>query len=150
MSMALRRTVTPGLMFFLFAFGFLVSCSKKNDTQQPVIPYVMVNFFIMPNTTQFIELNHIGGYVPVTGGYRGIIIYRKSENEFMAFDRACAYDPTADSAQVRVDVSGITCYCPKCKSKYILLDGSPYEGPTQWPLKQYRTNYDGTYLYITN
>jgi len=141
----------PGkLVIAVFLMAVLVSCSKKSDVSQPEIPYVTVNFFINPNSTQYLELNHIGGYVPVTGGYRGIIIYRKTENEFIALERACAYDPTADSAQVRVDVSGITCYCPKCKSKYILLDGSPYAGPTQWSLKQYRTNYDGTYLYITN
>ena len=109
-----------------------------------------MNIVINPNSTQFIELNHVGGSVPVTGGYRGIIIYRKSEVEFMAFERACSYDPTADSARVRIDVSGILCYCPKCKSKYILLDGTPYDGPSHWALKQYRTNYDGTYLYIVN
>ena len=145
-----RRSCQRGMIFLILLLAGLFSCSKKNDSQQPEIPYVYVSFVITPNSTTYIELNHIGGYVPVTGGYRGIIIYRKSENEFLAFERACAYDPTADSAQVRVDVSGITMTCPKCKSKYIILDGSPYGGPTQWSLKQYRTNYDGTYLYITN
>ncbi|MCX6283872.1 MAG: hypothetical protein NTW31_06540 [Bacteroidetes bacterium] len=144
------RPFRTGLVLLLLLAALVFSCSKKGDEQQPQIPYVAVNFVINPNSTQFLELNHIGGYVPVTGGYRGIIIYRKSETEFMAYERACAYDPTADSAQVRMDVSGVTCYCPKCKSKYIILDGSPYEGPSHWSLKQYRTNYDGTYLYVSN
>jgi len=146
----MKRSVRFGLVLLVFSVVALISCSKKNQNQQPDIPYVVVNFSINPNSTQYIELNHVGGYVPVTGGYKGIIIYRKSETEFMAYERACPYDPTADSSQVRVDASGITCHCPQCKSKYILLDGSAYSGPTQWPLKQYRTNYDGTYLYITN
>ncbi len=145
-----ERPVRTGLVLLLFLPALIFSCAKKSDEQQPQIPYVAVNFVINPNSTQFIELNHIGGYVPVTGGYRGIIIYRKSETEFMAYERACAYDPTADSAQVRMEVSGVTCYCPKCKSKYIILDGSPYQGPSHWALKQYRTNYDGTYLYVSN
>ena len=146
----MKRFVKPAVILpFLFAL-IVISCSKKEDSQRPEIPYVIVNFFITPNSTQFIELNHIGGSVTVTGGYKGIIIYRKTENEFMAFERACAYDPTADSSQVRIEVSGITCNCPKCKSKYILLDGSPFQGPSQWALKQYRTNYDGTYLYVSN
>lgn len=146
----IKTSIKFGLLLLFPAVFTLWSCSKKEDVQQPEIPYVVVNFFVMPNSTQYIELNHIGGNVTVTGGYKGIIIYRKTENEFMAFERACAYDPVADSSQVRVEVSGITCYCPKCKSKYILLDGSPYEGPSRWALKQYRTSYDGTYLYISN
>ncbi|MCX6287057.1 MAG: hypothetical protein NTY96_08080 [Bacteroidetes bacterium] len=146
----MRGSIRRGSVLALFLLVFLFSCSKKSNEQQPEIPYVVVNFVINPNSTQYIELNHIGGYVPVTGGYKGILIYRKTETEFMAFERACAYDPTADSAQVRMDASGITCYCPKCKSKYIILDGSPYEGPSHWALKQYRTNYDGSYLYVMN
>lgn len=146
----MKRSIPRRFLFLVMFITVMFSCSKKSQDQGPEIPFVAVNFVISPNSTQYIELNHMGGYVTVTGGYRGIIIYRKSENEFMAYERACAYDPTADSAQVRVDVSGITMTCPKCKSKYIILDGSPYGGPTQWPLKQYRTNYDGTYLYITN
>ncbi len=146
----MKRSIAPGVIFLLLSAAVLFSCAKKNSTTQPEIPYVAVNFAINPNSTQYIELNHIGGVVTVTGGYRGIIIYRASETEFMAFERACTYDPTGDSAQVRVDVSGITAHCPQCKSKYILTDGSAYNGPTQWPLKQYRTNYDGTYLYVTN
>lgn len=138
------------LLFAILLLTALFSCKKTTEEQQPEIPFVMVNFVIMPNSTQYIELNQPGGVVTVTGGYRGIIIYRKTENEFMAYERACAYDPTADSARVQIESSGITCVCPKCKSKYILLDGSPFEGVSRWPLKQYRTNYDGTYLYITN
>lgn len=148
----MKKTLIVPFFLLLVVTVVSTSCKKSEEASQPVteIPYVVVNFFVSPNSTQYIELNHIGGCVTVTGGYKGIIIYRKTENEFMAFERACPYDPLADSSQVRVDVSGITCYCPKCKSKYILLDGSPYEGPSQWPLKQYRTNYDGTYLYISN
>ena len=146
----MKRYILPGLFLLVFLVTALFSCSKKNQNQQPNIPYVAVNFVINPNSTQYIELNHAGGWVPVTGGYRGIIIYRVSETEFMTYERACPYDPTADSAQVRVDASGIICHCPQCKSKYILTDGSVFNGPTQWPLKQYHTNYDGTNLYITN
>jgi nitrite reductase/ring-hydroxylating ferredoxin subunit len=144
------KPAPKGLLVACIVITLLSACKKSSEEQQPAIPYIPVSFSINPNSTQYIELNHIGGWVPVTGGYRGIIIYRKSETEFMAYERACAYDPTADSAQVRVENSGITCYCPKCKSKYVLLDGSPYSGPSHWALKQYRTVYDGMFLYVTN
>jgi nitrite reductase/ring-hydroxylating ferredoxin subunit len=137
-----------GFLFICLIFMILLSCKKED--QAPAMPYVTVNFTLNPNSTQFIELNHVGGWVPVTGGYRGIIIYRLSETDFMAYERACPYEPTADSAQVRVDNSGILCVCPRCKSKYLLLDGSVTSGPSHWPLKQYHTIYDGTFLYVTN
>ena len=71
-------------------------------------------------------------------------------DEFMAFERACPYDFEAEEARIEVDTSEITCYCPSCLSKFIMFDGTPYDGPSPYPLKQYQTVYNGTYLYISN
>lgn len=129
---------------------FLTSASCKKETQAPSIPYVYVNFSLNPNGTQYLQLNAVNGWETVTGGYNGILIFRKSLSEFVAFERACPYDPTASGAQVRVDKSGITCYCPVCGSKFIMTDGTPYAGPSPYPLKQYTAVYDGYLLYISN
>ncbi len=128
----------------------IISGSCKKDEQQPEIPYVYVNFSLNPNSTLYIHLNPVNGWETVSGGYKGILIFRKSVNEFAAFERACPNDPLENGAQVRVDDSGITCYCPVCGSKFIMVDGTPYEGPSHYPLKQYSTMYDGSMLYITN
>ena len=130
------------LIFFLFG------CSKNENKSE--IPVVMVNFSINPNSTEYIQLNSIPGWVYVTGGYHGIIIYRISVNDFMAFERACPYDWESSNARVEVDNSGIMAICPECKSKFILLDGSPSEGVSPYPLKQYSTTYDGNLLYVYN
>jgi len=131
--------------FFLF---FNPGCSKEE--QSPDIPYVYVNFSLNPNSTEYINLNVINGWETVTGGYQGILIFRSSQNEFMAFERACPYDPLVTGAQIRVEDSGITCYCPICHSKYIMTDGTPFEGPSHFSLKQYTTTYDGLLLYVYN
>ncbi|MEI6433930.1 MAG: hypothetical protein WCP32_03725 [Bacteroidota bacterium] len=137
------------LLLFLIAMVIIaVSCKKEEN--QTEIPFVNVNFSINPNSTQYINLNAVNGWETVSGGYNGILIFRKSINEFSAFERACPYDPLVQGAQVRVDDSGITCFCPVCNSKYIMVDGTPYEGPSRYPLKQYTTIYDGSILYITN
>lgn len=128
----------------------IISGSCKKDEQQPEIPYVYVNFSLNPNSTLYIHLNPVNGWETVSGGYKGILIFRKSVNEFAAFERACPNDPLENGAQVRVDDSGITCYCPVCGSKFIMVDGTPYEGPSHYPLKQYSAMYDGSMLYITN
>ena len=127
-----------------------IAFSCKKDEPAPEIPYIYVNFSLNPNSTTYINLNVVNGWETVSGGYNGILIFRKSVTEFTAFERACPYDPTKKGAQVRVDQSGITCYCPICGSKYIMLDGTPYEGPSHYSLKQYTTVYDGTTLFVSN
>jgi nitrite reductase/ring-hydroxylating ferredoxin subunit len=141
----------PGILAVAVLAGllaFATGCGKENS--QPQIPDVPVNFVIDPNSTQYLELSHIGGSIYLTGGYRGILVYRYSLSEFMAFERACPYDFTLPAARVDVDTSLITCYCPACKSKYILTDGTPFQGPSRYALKQYATTYDGALLYVYN
>jgi nitrite reductase/ring-hydroxylating ferredoxin subunit len=126
----------------------ITGCSKEDTKNE--IPVVAVSFVVDPNSTQYLELNGVGGWVTVTGGYRGIIIYRKSISEFMAYERACPYDWEKTDARVDVEASGLTAVCPSCKSKFILIDGTPFEGPSHYPLKQYQTQFDGNLLYISN
>lgn len=126
----------------------LAGCSKENKRNE--IPVVAVYFVINPNSTEYLELNPVNGWVPVTGGYAGIIIFRKSLNEFMAFERACPYDWEQADARLEVESGGITTACPHCGSKFIMLDGSPYQGPSPYPMKQYQTSYDGTVLIVSN
>jgi nitrite reductase/ring-hydroxylating ferredoxin subunit len=144
---------TPNItikVFLLTGIIFYITTSCKKEEQQPEIPFVYVNFSLDPNGTEYIHLNSVNGWETVYGGYNGILIFRISINEFVAFERACPYDPLTKGAQVVVDKSEITCYCPVCGSKFIMTDGTPYEGPSHFPLKQYQTKYDGSMLYIYN
>ena len=147
MSFPYRNRFLPFAILWMF---FLASSGCSKEEKKNEIPVVAVNFMINPNSTEYLELNGVGGTVTVTGGYRGIIIYRKSISEFMAFERACPYDWDVTTARVELEASGMTAICPSCKSRYILLDGTPYEGPTHYALKQYQTQYDGNLLYIFN
>ena len=137
------------LFRFLMIFAFLISLWSCNKEQQS-IPNVFVDFTITPSSTQYSNLNPVGGWEYVTGGYRGILLYHFSQDEFIAFDRACPYDYKIASAQVQMEVSGITLVDSTCFSKYIILDGSPFAGPSKSSLKQYRTSYEGGYLHVFN
>lgn len=142
-------TGTTGIRLFMTLLLLTVfSCRKEENA--PEIPYVAVNIVLDPNGTEYINLNPVNGWETIVGGYNGILVFRTAVNEFVAFERACPYDPLKQGAQVRVDQSGITCYCPVCGSKYIMTDGTPYEGPSRYPLKQYATVYSGGLLYISN
>lgn len=100
-----------------------------------------------PNTIDYIA---IGQWVYVTGGYKGIIVYRPQSDEFMAYERACPHDPLTEGARVEVETSGLIAVDSVCGSQFILTDGSPIKGPASIPLKQYRTSWDGYGLTIYN
>ena len=136
--------------FALFSAFLLLSvfagCDKENDEMN--IPYIYVNFQIYPNTLDFIPET---GYVYVTGGYKGIIIYRPFADQFMAYERACSHDPLVEGARVQVESSGIIAVDSVCGSRFLLTDGTPLKGgPANRPLKQYRTSYDGYTLRVMN
>jgi len=137
--------------FFLLPLSvllFFYSCTK--DKNNSGIPYVPVNIDIYPANPQYINLSVIGGWVYVTGGSRGIIIYRFSQDEFFAYDRHCTYQPQNSCGKVKMDTDNITLLDTCCGSKFIVTDGSVIQGPAGLPLQQYQAYYDGTTLHITN
>ena len=96
------------------------SCKKKNRDQIPLV-YVSINVYL--SNPQYINLTTVSGWEYVLGGSRGILVYRKSQDEFKAFDRHCPYSPEDDCARVEVDSTNITAIDPCCGSKF-----SSYKG----------------------
>lgn len=123
----------------------LFSCTKDEN----IIPNVPVSFSIQAS-----ELGGVGSaiYTQENYGVRGIIIYHKNSNEYVAFERACSYRPSNECEVIQlndeVNPSFLTDNC--CKSNFLLDDGTPFSGPALLPLKQYFTSFDGTYIYVSN
>ena len=137
------------IFYFLFPLIFIsvlfVSCRK--DSSENRVPYVPVDIQLYLNSLDYIP---VGGWTYVTGGNRGIVVYRMTEVDFMAYDRTCPYDPENLAAKVIMEATGTTVIDTICGSRFWLNDGIPFAGPSRSPLLQYNTNYDGTYLYIFN
>ena len=146
----MNRMEKTGRILFLFAVAILALTACKKEAPAPEIPYVYVNFSIDPNSPMYDKLNVVNGWETLTGGYNGILIFRPGVEDFVAFERACPYDPKTEGAQVRVEEGGTTCICPICKSRYIMTDGTPLSGPSRYTLKQYQAVYDGHMLYVSN
>lgn len=127
----------------------MVSPACKKENTNP-IPDAYVSLYLNISSTLYIELSSVGGWVNLTGGYRGLTVYRASADEFMVFERACPFDWEETSAFVTVDTSGLLLRCAHCGSEYLILDGSVFKGPSNLPLKQYRTTFDGMTLHIFN
>lgn len=127
---------------FLF-FG----CGKDNTT---AVPLVAVNLQIYTSNPEYLALNAVGGWVYISGGSRGIIVYKESSNSFKAYDRHCTFQPDNACGLVSVDDTNIAAEDDCCNSKFILTSGGVLQGPAVAPLKEYRTSFDGSVLRIFN
>lgn len=126
---------------------FLSACKKE---QQTGVPPVGVDITLNVNLPEFANLQIPGGWVYLTGGAQGIIVYRQSIDQFTALDRHCPHD-NASTCRATVDESNVlatdtTC----CGSQYLLFDGSVSQGPSVIALKRYNTLWNGTTLRIYN
>jgi hypothetical protein len=142
-------------VFYIVLGLFLLQVSCKKD-DNAVDPPSNVNITINPNSTEYQGINTVGGwiYIPqslVPPESRGIIVYRITQNEFMAYERTPPYEPdqccNADGCTALiVDMPFVDDTCTG--SQYQILDGSPFDGPSNIPLIRYTTYYDGLVLQI--
>lgn len=130
-----------------FLIIFSISCKKEQNNN---IPLVEVNFRININDPDYLKLKNIGGAIEVSGGSRGIILYRLSADEIKAYDRHCTFQPSSTCALVSIDINNITATDPCCSSSFSLTNGSVTNPPAAAPLKTYNTQFDGTFLTVTN
>ncbi len=117
---------------------FFLSCDENKNP----IPNVYVDIYIDLTDPLYYDLQSVGGYVYITGGVNGILIYRSSADEFSAYDRTCPYDP--DIGRVVVDNTNFNAIdSVGCKSEFsLLLGGTVSQGPAEFPLKAYNCIYD--------
>ncbi len=123
-----------------------IRCEKSED----IIPYIRVDLLLYLSDPQFNPLNAVGGWVYVGGGSKGLIVYRKSNDEFTALDRHCTYQPENACSRVEVDPSHIMAKDSCCGSTFLITDGSVTGPPASLPLKFYQTSFDGSSVRIFN
>ena len=129
-----------------------VSCKKKKsqaNTNNPV-PSLPVNVKIYPNDPSYFKLQTIGGWVYINGGINGIIVYRKSNEEFIAIERTSSYYPNNAAAKVFVQSDNFILRDTVSDSRWQIIDATVTKGPAEWPLRRYGTSYDGSLLNIIN
>lgn len=147
--------------FFLFAVVLTISMSSCSKAKNDVIPDVYVNFTLDINDPEFVNLAAIGSdtvdaqtnnWGSGAAGFNGngIIIYNGGD-AFYAYDRTCPHDYEVNGLSVRVKIDFTIATCPECGTIYSLsASGTPVSGAGQYPLKNYRTSFDGRYLRVWN
>lgn len=156
-------------LLILIAFTLLMSGCREFP-QNPNRPILPMPITIYPNTLQYQELNFVSGWIYITSEVestsRGIIVYRESNTEFLAFDRLPPNEPDActdsqgNTTRLVVDFPFVVDRCNN--AYYNILNGQiiiaepdkipnfPIDGTTVYPLIQYHTAFDGNKLVISN
>lgn len=135
------------LLLILLTGIELLSCKKRDSGDIPNVP---VDIYIYTTDPLFFNLQVPGGWEYITGGSRGILVYRVTNSEFMAFDRHCPYMPENPCGQIAVNSTNISAVDSCCGSQFSIVDGSIQKGPATLPLRQYQAAFDGTVLHIFN
>ncbi len=147
------------IRFFLITITLaltLSSCVKNKNDVIPDPPYV--SFILNLNDPQFVSLIVFGGSVTINAstnnfgsgaaGFDGNgIIVCNGGDLYYAYDRTCPQDYVANGSSIKVNIdpdNSTIAVCPKCGTKYALtVGGTPASGVGRYPLKNYKTSYDG-------
>lgn len=129
-----------GIRSLLFLITLMWSCNEGGVDNN--IPNVQVDVYIPLSLPEYATLNGIGNHVLVSGGYKGILVFRKSIDQFAAYERACPYDPMISGSIIVADSNLVLGVDRTCGSRFNFFDGSVINGPSARPLKQYNCDYD--------
>lgn len=130
-------------------FIITLVCNACVDNGLSDIPRRNVDITISIGDPNYYMLNHDGGYLYLTGGVNGIIVYRMLD-QFKAYDRACPYDWANSDSWLWYEPSELTIHDSCCGSRFNIIDGTVINGPAKHPLRYYRTSFDGMLLRIYN
>ncbi len=108
------------------------------------------------NITSYTELASPEGSKDLGGdpnygqyGVRGIILYRKSATEILAFEKNCSFQPREACSTVGIDQSKLYMRDDCCGSTFN-FEGKPTGGLAWRPLLQYHTSLSGQILTISD
>lgn len=131
---------------FIIANIILLSCTKVGN----YIPDVPVNFNVPRNDPRVSRLQSPGGAVAISGyGVSGLILYRKSDDEIVAYDRCSSVNPQSKCA-VNLDDPTITATDPCSGAIFLLNDGSPAKAPATRPLRKYLVTVTSSQISVIN
>ncbi len=134
------------LLGIIMIILFFTSCGKEEN----FVPDYPVNFSASLTDPAISRLSTPGGAVSFNGhGVAGIIIYRRADNQYVAYDRCSTVNPEQKNAIV-LDDPALTATDPISGAKYSLYDGSPAKAPAKTSLKRYAVTIAGNTLYVRN
>jgi len=138
---SVNRSPIIGKLSVIIFFIFLVGCKDEDENDR--VPRIATNITLNLDLPEYQTLLNPGGWIYLTGGSRGIIVYRVNLDEFAAFDRHCTYN-VPEACRVSVDEdTGLTAVDTQCcGSEFEIITGSVVEGPAQLGLSPFQTQFN--------
>jgi hypothetical protein len=122
---------------------FFSACKKNSNNPIPSLSFEIVIHMELPS---YNALQGVGGWCYVNGGVQGIIVYRKSFDEFVAFDRKSPASTSNCINPLTPDKNNFLQLLDSCTSaKFSMYDGSIISG-SDYGLRQYQTTWNGSNL----
>lgn len=162
----MKKAIVLLILFVTVAFH---GCGKY--PVNPYYPNAYINITINLNQVAYYDLRTVSGYVYLTSDpmstSRGIIVYRKTMDEFVAYDRLPPNEPNActdnqgNTTRLVVESPFVVDHCNNAyynilngdiiiNEEYGMTPAFPTDNVPVYPLIQYHTVFDGTELRIYN
>ena len=129
------------IIFLVLSTIVLLGCKKTTNHPVPSTPFsISINL----NLPSYNALNGVGGYCYVQGGIQGIVVYRRSVEEFYAFDRKSPVGTSQCNYPLSVNSKNFLQLDDSCTTaKFSLYDGSAISS-SDVGLRQYATQWNGS------
>jgi nitrite reductase/ring-hydroxylating ferredoxin subunit len=145
--------------FVVIGIGLLFQQCKKSTDTTDFFTAVQFKTQLNLNLPQYIDLQFPQGYIYITEGNKGSVVYHLPQGGYVVYDRTCSYNPSDACAAVTVDSNYVGMRCGHyangfkqcCASVFDLNTGTAIQKPASKPLKQYYTSFDelNKILYIS-
>lgn len=117
----------------LLLLTLFTGCGKEEN----YLPEIAVNFSTLLTDPRLAGLSSGNKAILINGyGVAGLILYRRTDGKYMAYDRCSTVNPQNKCA-LDVDDTNFTVTDPCTGAKFLLEDGSPAKAPAEKYLKQY-------------
>lgn len=128
------------ILLLILGLAF-TGCKKNKIHPVPNIPFDITINMTLPSYSSLIG---VSGWAYVNGGSRGVIVYRRGINDFIAFDRHSPADPNGTCSEpLYPDDDNYLQLIDSCNSAtFSLYDGSPISG-SEFGLRAYQAIWDG-------
>ncbi|MCU7619147.1 hypothetical protein NZ698_18360 [Chryseobacterium sp. PBS4-4] len=140
----MKKTFSIISIFILLTFSLLNLNSCNTQDTVSCFPNAPVNVSINLNLPAYNNLNQTGGWIYLnlegSTGTRGLIVVRRSDTQFMAYDRNAPHICPDNNTTLEVK-NGLSIICPKDNAEWLLLTGDP-TAVANVPPKTYLYNYN--------
>lgn len=128
----------------LMVFTVLLVLGSCNKNRRHPVPNILFDITIDMSLPSYNDLIGVGGIAYVNGGSKGIIVYHRGIDDFVAFDRHSPLDEAGDCpTPLYPDSNNYLILLDDCNNgQFSLYDGSPIT-ESEFGLRQYQTMWDG-------